>query len=102
MEYGNRYNVNSIAEAVASTVASIILWLFLIIGFGAIIIGFMLYKDKAMEPEAVAAIIGSGIVVIITGVLNWAGLKMFVNISRNLYNINDAVRNLHAYIEEKR
>ena len=102
MEYSNRYNVNSIAEAVASTVASIILWFFLIIGFGAIIFGFMFYKEKALEPEAVAAIIGSGILIIISGVLNWASIKMFVNMSRNLYNNNDAIRNLHASIEEKR
>lgn len=102
MEYSNRYNVNSIAEAVASTVASIILWLFIIIGFGAIIFGFLFYKEKTMEPEAIAVIIGSGIVVIISGILNWASIKMFVNMSRSLYNINDAIRNLHAYIEEKK
>ena len=101
MEYKNRFNVNSFAEAVASIVASVILWVNLIIGISAVIIGIMMYKEKASEAEIAAVVIGCGVVVIVGGIINWAGLKMFVNMSRNLYNINDAVRNLHAYIEEK-
>jgi len=43
---------------------------------------------------------GGAAICFIVGLFNWASMKMLINISRSLYNINDAIRSKQSLIEE--
>lgn len=79
------HEVNPAAEAISSTVAAIVLIISLLLAFGLVIGGIFSLRDS----EIGGILIASGIVVGVAGVIMWASLKVIVNISRSLYNINE-------------
>ncbi len=79
----NRYNVNPNAENVCNVVAIV----FLIVSISCALI--CLFVGVAVN--AFFGILGA-IIFVIAGLVSWASLKVVVNISRSLYNINDALR----------
>lgn len=83
-----RYEVNPDAERVANSVAQVLLWVHLILGIGSIVVGIVLGID---EDELLFALIPIGVAFVLIGIIVWASIKLFVNISRNLYNINDSI-----------
>ncbi|MDE6624161.1 MAG: hypothetical protein K2K30_07215 [Alistipes sp.] len=78
------HSTNSLAEIVINVLA--ILWL--IVGLLASIAFFALAAKE--EPEALFMFLG--IFSIIISLIQWAFVKIFVNISRNLFNINEFLR----------
>lgn len=88
----SEYEVNPTAENTVNTVASIILIVGIIIGV------ILLFGGFVMMGEAGAAagwgVILTAVVTVIIGVVQWAFLKVLVNISRNLYNVNENIKNL--------
>ena len=79
------YDVNPAAEAISSTVAAVVLIVNLLLAFGLVIGGIF----SLQESELGGLLIASGVVVGVAGVILWASLKVIVNISRSLYNINE-------------
>lgn len=79
------HEVNPAAETISSTVAAIVLIISLLLAFGLVIGGIFSLRDS----EIGGILIASGIVVGVAGVIMWASLKVIVNISRSLYNINE-------------
>ena len=94
MKEENKYKVNPAAEGVCSAVASIVLWLFIIGAVVLLVLGIMSFSDYDEETGFILII--SSVVCILIGTFSWANMKMLVNISRNLYNINDAIRSQHS------
>lgn len=95
-----RYEVNPDAERVANGVAGFILALSIIVGAICIILGLVAAAD--WTPQAGVPLIGAGIILIVVGIIAWASIKLFVNISRSLYNINDSIQRLHTLVEQKK
>jgi hypothetical protein len=95
-----RYEVNPDAERIASGVAGFILALSIIVGAICIILGLVAAADYT--PQAGVPLIGAGIILIVVGIIAWASIKLFVNISRSLYNINDSIQRLHSLVAQKK
>ncbi len=93
-----RYEVNPDAERVANSVAQALLWVHLILGIGSIVVGIVLGIE---DDELLFALIPIGVAFVLIGIIVWASIKLFVNISRNLYNINDSIQRLKALLEKK-
>lgn len=103
--YANRnvnepYEVNPNAERVANGVAGFILVFSIIVGTICIILGIVLASDYM--PQAGIPLVGAGVILILLGIVAWASIKLFVNISRSLYNINDSIQRLHTLVEQKK
>lgn len=88
----SKYAVSPAAESTVSTVAGILL----AIGIIGAVVGFFsgLIEFGDDEPAAGWAFLGGGLLIFLTGLLEWAFLKVFVNISRSLYNINDVLHEI--------
>ncbi len=86
------YDVNPAAENAVNTVARVILVLGIIIGF-VLFLGGLGYIGKN-EPIIVCGMMLAAMIVVILAIVLWAFLKVLVNISRNLYNINSNINNL--------
>lgn len=83
------YRTNPLAESIGSAVAVFIFTLSVIAALVLIVIGVInMSIDGKMGIESIAI----GLVVLISGAISWAALKIIVNISRNLFNINEALR----------
>ena len=94
----NRYSVNPAAESVCSAVAAILLTLFIIGAVVLIILGVVSFVDGDTTYGLIFC--GGALVCFVIGLVNWASMKMLINISRSLYNINDAIRSQQSAIEE--
>jgi len=88
------YEVNPAAESVSSAVAKVVLVVCIIAALILLIVGFI-----GLEDGGGWVIIGVSIMCAIAGVVSWAFLKMIVNISRSLYNINRALRGDEAVLK---
>lgn len=88
----SKYSVSPAAENTVNTVAGVLL----VIGILGAVIGFFGGIIEFSDDEAAAgwAFIGGGVIFFLAGLLEWAFLKVFVNISRNLYNINDVLHEI--------
>ena len=89
------YPVNAGAEKVVDTLAEIIKYLSIIAGILCFFIGLALFTSKESGGGAMML---TGIVTIFSGIISWAFLKLLVNISRNLFILNERVKKL----EEKK
>lgn len=87
MKSDDFFEVNPAAESVSSAVAKVVLVVCIIAAFILLIAGFI-----GLEDGGGIMLIGISVVCTVTGVVSWAFLKMIVNISRSLYNINNALR----------
>ena len=94
----NRYSVNPAAESVCSAVAAILLTLFIIGAVVLIILGVVAFVDGDTTYGLIFC--GGALVCFVIGLVNWASMKMLINISRSLYNINDAIRSQQSLIEK--
>jgi len=88
----SKYAVNPSAENTVSTVASILL----AVGIICLVVGFFGALIEFAEDETAIgwAFLGGGLLLFLASWLEWAFLKMLVNISRNLYNINDVLHEI--------
>lgn len=80
------HEVNPAAEKVVNSLANVILWI------GCIIAAFMVIYGLSVSALYGFAMLGVGIVIVVSVIVQWAFLRVVVNISRNLYNINEALR----------
>ena len=78
----NRYYVNPDAENVCNVVAIVFLIVSIICALACLLLALF---------ESAYGLFGA-IFFVIIGLVSWASLKVVVNISRSLYNINDALR----------
>jgi len=85
----NRYKVNSGAETVLNVLNTILFVVFILLSIAMVGIGIAQYGDGT--PYGIAVIAG-GVVVFLSSLISWAVVKVVINISRNLFNINDALR----------
>lgn len=88
----SKYSVNPKAESVADLVAKFFLGFNIFLAFACIIAGIVLIGD--FEEEIGIAILLSSIIFVVVGIVIWATLKIIVNISRNLYNINTVLHEI--------
>ena len=86
-----KYPVNSGAEKVVDTLAEIIKYICIIGGVFCLIIALALF---ASEETGGGMMLITGVVTIFSGIISWAFLKLLVNISRNLFILNDRVKKL--------
>lgn len=86
MKTPEKYSVNPFAESVSSSVASIILAISIVVAIVVLVAGFAAGRENILLGIVGAAGIAA------VGLISWASMKMLVNISRSLYNINDALR----------
>ena len=80
------HEVNPAAEKVVNSLANVILWI------GCIIAAFMVIYGLSVSALYGFAMLGVGIVIVVSVIVQWAFLRVVVNISRNMYNINEALR----------
>lgn len=92
IEKNSKYEVNPTAENTVNTVAGILLIIGIIGAFAGLVGGLGMFSDN--ETAAGWGFISGGVMVFLIGLLEWAFLKVFVNISRNLYNINDVLQEI--------
>ena len=85
----NSYQVNPTAENVVNVLANIILWIGCILSIIGVIYGLIMIGTDWLIG---GYILIASLVVIIATIVQWAFLRVVVNISRNLYNINEALR----------
>ena len=81
----NSFYVNPAAESVAASVAKAVLILSIILGLILCIAGFA-------SGYGIMSLVAA-VYLVLVGVICWAVIRMFVNISHSLYNINEAIRN---------
>lgn len=89
------YNVNPLAESVGSFVASFVFIINLIGAAALIIFGVVTLSYDSLDSTGLI-LIGSGILLLITGIISWAALRIVVNISRSLLNINESIKDLKS------
>ena len=94
------HEVNPVAEGVADGVAGFLLAICIIIA--TLFLGYGIYTCSNIAVQAGLPLIGAAVAIFISGLISWATIKLFVNISRNLYNIDDSIRNLYRLIEKKK
>lgn len=90
-----KYSVNPNAENVLNGVAATILvigWIFAIAG---IVVGIAAAVQQGEWIYALAGVLGGGFILLLFYII-WAELKVIINISRSLYNIQDDLENLKA------
>lgn len=97
----DEYSVNPNAERVANGVAGFILAFSIIVGVFCLIFGIGTAIEYDELPEGIP-FIGAGLIIILIGIIAWASIKLFVNISRNLYNINDSIKRLYTYVMQQK
>ncbi len=90
-----KYSVNPNAENVLNGVAATILVIGWIFGIVGIIAGIAAAIDQGEWFYALAGFLGGGLI-LLTFYIVWAELKVIINISRSLYNINDELESLKA------
>ena len=88
----SKFAVNPVAEGTVNCVAGFMLAIGIIGCFILLILGFYQFDDGV--DSLGWTFIGISIAVLLIGIVEWAFLKVFVNISRNLYNINAAIHEL--------
>lgn len=88
----SKYAVSPTAENTVNTIAALLL----AVGIIGAVIGFFGGIIEFQDDEAAIgwAFLGGGFLVFLSGLISWAFLKVFVNISRNLYNINDVLHDI--------
>lgn len=94
------HEVNPVAEGVANGVAGFLFYACIIIA--TVFLGYGIYTCSNIAAQAGLPLIGAAVAIFIVGLISWATIKLFVNISRNLYNIDDSIRNLYRLIEKKK
>lgn len=80
----NRYYVNTNAENVCNVVAIVFLIVSIICALVCLLAG--------LASDAIIYGFLGAVIFVIIGIVSWASLKVVVNISRSLYNINDVLR----------
>lgn len=83
------HSTNATAETIINVLAALLLIAGVIGGFALIIEGA---NSSGGYYDAGPAQIVFGIIVIFISVIQWAFVKIIINISRNLFNINEFLR----------
>ena len=88
----SKYAVSPTAENIVNGIAGFML----AIGLIALLVGLLGGMGEFSDGETALgwAFLGGGIVLFLISLVEWAFLKVFVNISRNLYNINDVLHEI--------
>lgn len=91
----SEYKVNPTAEKIVNTIANVILVVGIIAGIILLWVGITLKREYNLDAyEIYGIIILITIIVIIASLVQWAFLKVYINISRNLYNVNAILKSL--------
>ena len=90
METKKNYSVNPNAENILNAVATIGLAIGWVLAIISIIVGIAVASQEEIVGYALVGILAGGVILLIA-YITWAQLKVIVNISRSLYNINDAI-----------
>ncbi len=88
-----KFDVNPAAESVAASVAKAVLAI-------SIVIGVILFIVGLTAGYGLACLLGAAYLILI-GVICWAVIRMFVNISRSLYNINEKLDQKQDKVKEE-
>jgi uncharacterized membrane protein len=96
MKSEKQYYVNPLAESVGSVLATIVFIITMLVSFALIGFGVVQVQDGDSSGYY---LMGGGIVLLVVGVISWAFLRIIINISRSLYNINDALRSQNIMTE---
>ena len=91
----SKYAVNPSAESTVNGIASFLLIMGCIACFICLIVGMGQLSDSGYGHKTIGwTTILTGIIVFVISLIQWAFMKVFVNISRNLYNINDILHQI--------
>lgn len=86
----SKFPVDPKAETVLNVFAVVLLVIGIIGGFFCLIAGLVQLSDPYFGGVGWGLVL-TGIFIALIGLLQWAALKVLVNISRNLYNINASI-----------
>lgn len=95
MKVQNNYSVNPNAESIVNVIAGIFLWGSIIAFILTLIAGLFIAISEGEDAGWI--VVACSVLLLPSGFISWAFLKVFVNISRSLYNINEKV----AHIDNK-
>lgn len=89
----NSYSSHS-TNAAAETIVNVVAILVLIAGIfcGMALIGNGVDLNNSFRGNGGTVLIIAGVIVIIISIIQWAFMKIVINISRNLFNINEFLR----------
>lgn len=88
----NAYSVNPSAELIINILATVLLFLGIIVS-AISIVGGIAYIDMGLGITAYGiSIIAGGMIIFIVSIVQWAWFKIIINISRNLFNINEQLK----------
>ena len=99
--FTKEYSVNPTAENILNFIAVFLLVVNIVIGAHVIIFGileiFLNFMEITDGSPTVAGLcfVGAGIAFVMFGIINWAVMKLYINISRSLYNIYDSVQKIN-------
>ena len=86
-------SVNSSAENVLNTVATIGLLVGIVASFILLVVGIGQIGDWNERDKIIGSILcGVSVLTLILSLIQWAFVKTFINISRNLFNLNHKVQ----------
>lgn len=87
----NKYPVNPGAENTINAVAAVLLIVGIIVCAGCVVGGLIVTAGLG-DAKAWLIGVGVGLLILLSYLVQWAFVKVIVNISRNLYNINASIQ----------
>ena len=90
MDTNKNYSVNPKAESILDGIATTVLIIGWLIAIAGAFVGIMAAYEEEVVGYAVLGVLGGALILLIFYVI-WARLKVIVNMSRNLFNIHEAL-----------
>lgn len=88
----NELNPNPLAERTIYVISNIVLCFGIILSLILMISGFVYLFDRFLGPTLGFALMGLSILLAVISLTTWAAIRVMINISLNLFAINDGLK----------
>lgn len=103
MKKNKHYKTDSSAESILSFVIDVLLFFGGIIAIALIVLGILIIVDSPLDIEYLdygnpiigVLLIVAGIINLFMSMLYWSMFRIWINVSRNLFNINAQVESIN-------
>lgn len=102
----NELKTNRSAESILDAVISIVLGFCVMFSILLIVLGIavLVQRPGLGDVDAIDILVGVGVIIfaivnLVGGLISWASIKMWINMSRNLFNINNKVEMIENDVE---
>jgi len=102
----NELKTNRSAESILDAVISIVLGFCVVFSILLIVLGIavLVQRPGLGDVDAIDILVGVGVIIfaivnLVGGLISWASIKMWINMSRNLFNINNKVEMIENDVE---